>query len=256
MAGKSSHGTFRKRDKEGSLGGSSFRIMVSIIGLVVLVSLIAMALVLRELREEHVILRKMAAGHQHPEVAQERGEEIGLEERLEALEEMKREQGSLAGPTPSEEEFRFREAAIRALAKLLHQYEAGSPEIAELIGAFPEAERKKLIEYLESEAPEVPGADTGFAEEELKEVPSPVAESDSVPIRAHGSGPVLEEFSDPVSGSPVPAEIREHAVQPGETLSGIARFHEVPVSKIMELNEIGNPNRIRVGRVLKIPVVE
>ena len=127
---------------------------------------------------------------------------------------------------------------------------------AELIGDFPEVERKKLVEYLVSETPEVPSQGAGILEAELKKAPSPVVESDSIPIQAHGSEPVSEEFSVNEFGPSIPVKMREHAVQPGETLSGIARYYSVPVPKIMKLNEIDNPDRIRVGRVLAIPVAE
>ncbi len=255
MAGKSSHGTFRNRYREGSLGIPSFRIMVAIIGLVVLLSLIAMALVLRGLREELVILRGMVEGAKYPVVVPARGEIIGLKERLGVLEGTMREE-ELTESVPSEKEIQFRNAALRTLAKLLHQHEAESSEIAELIGDFPEVERKKLVEYLVSETPEVPSQGAGILEAELKKPPSPIVESDSIPIQAHGSEPVSEEFSVHEFGPSIPVKMREHAVQPGETLSGIARYYSVPVPKIMKLNEIDNPDRIRVGRVLAIPVAE
>ena len=256
MAGKSSHGTFRNRYREGSLGGPSFRIMVAIIGLVVLLSLIVMALVLRGLREEIVVLRAMVEGAKQSVVVPERGRLIGLEERLEALEGAVREAELTGDPEPSKKEIQFRNAALRTLAKLLHRYEAGSSEIAELVGDFPEAEREKLIGYLASETPEVPIQDAGIAEEELKKAPSPVVESDYIPIQAHGSEPVSEESPYSSPGPPNLLKTRSHTVQPGETLSGIAGFYGMTVEKIMEANGIDNPDRIRVGRVLEIPFTE
>ncbi|MEC9056073.1 MAG: LysM domain-containing protein, partial [Verrucomicrobiota bacterium] len=226
--------------------------MVAIIGLVALLSLIAMALVLRGLREEVIVLRAMVEGAKQSVVVPARGEIIGLKERLEVLEGTMREE-EFTESVPSEKEIQFRNAALRTLAKLLHQHEAGPSEIAELIGDFPEAEREKLVEYLVSEMPEAPSQGAGIAEAELKKAPAPVVELDSIPIQAHGSEPVSEVFSASESGPSIPVKMREHAVQPGETLSGIARYYSVPVPKIMKLNEIDNPDRIRVGRVLEIP---
>ena len=230
--------------------------MVAIIGLVVLLSLIVMALVLRGLREEIVVLRAMVEGARQSVVVPERGGLIGLEERLEALEGAVREAELTGEPEPSKKDTKFRNAALRTLAKLLHRYEAGSSEITELVGDFPAAEREKLIGYLASETPEVPVRDAGIAEEELKKAPSPVVESDSIPIQAHGSEPVSEESPYSSPGPPNLLKTRSHTVQPGETLSWIAGFYGMTVSKIMEANGIDNPDRIRVGRVLEIPFTE
>jgi spore germination protein len=42
-------------------------------------------------------------------------------------------------------------------------------------------------------------------------------------------------------------------VKPGDTLSGIAKEFGVTVEAIMEVNDLTNPNKIRVGQVLIIP---
>jgi LysM repeat protein len=52
----------------------------------------------------------------------------------------------------------------------------------------------------------------------------------------------------------VPAQ--SHTVQPGETLSAIARQYSVTVSAIVTANNITNPNRINAGTELIIPVSE
>ena len=44
----------------------------------------------------------------------------------------------------------------------------------------------------------------------------------------------------------------EYIVQPGDTISEIARLHKVEVAAIIRVNEITNPDRIMVGKVLKI----
>jgi N-acetylmuramoyl-L-alanine amidase len=46
--------------------------------------------------------------------------------------------------------------------------------------------------------------------------------------------------------------VREHKIQRGETLSGIAQRYRVSVSDLAALNKV-DANRILVGQVLKIP---
>ena len=45
----------------------------------------------------------------------------------------------------------------------------------------------------------------------------------------------------------------DYTVVPGDTLSAIAKAHGVTVEEIVEVNEITNPNLLRVGQVLTIP---
>jgi len=45
----------------------------------------------------------------------------------------------------------------------------------------------------------------------------------------------------------------EHTVQSGETLSAIAKAYGVTVKRVMESNDLTNPNQLRVGQVLFIP---
>ncbi len=45
-----------------------------------------------------------------------------------------------------------------------------------------------------------------------------------------------------------------HRVRPGETLAKLARRYGTSIRRIKALNKIRNPRRLRVGRVLKIPV--
>jgi murein DD-endopeptidase MepM/ murein hydrolase activator NlpD len=45
----------------------------------------------------------------------------------------------------------------------------------------------------------------------------------------------------------------DYTVKPGDTLSRIARDHDVSLSELIALNGIGNPNLIHPGQVLRIP---
>ena len=48
----------------------------------------------------------------------------------------------------------------------------------------------------------------------------------------------------------------EYTVKRGDTLSEIARDHDVSLSDVIELNEISNPDLIRPGQVILIPGVD
>jgi peptidoglycan-N-acetylglucosamine deacetylase len=48
-------------------------------------------------------------------------------------------------------------------------------------------------------------------------------------------------------------EVSTHVVQPGETLSAIARRYDVSVNALARQNGITNLNLVRVGQVLRIP---
>jgi LysM repeat protein len=65
----------------------------------------------------------------------------------------------------------------------------------------------------------------------------------SPPEPAHTAEPTL---------APSPATIT-HVVQPGETLSEIARMYGVTVDAVVQANNLDNPNAIREGQVLLIP---
>ncbi|MCW2928306.1 MAG: polysaccharide deacetylase family protein [Thermoleophilia bacterium] len=87
----------------------------------------------------------------------------------------------------------------------------------------------------------------------------PTAGTTPLPVPSEPSpGPA----PDPQSG-PAPATTGEitaavvgpttYTVRSGDTLSAIARRFGTTVAKLTELNQIADPNRIRVGQVLKLP---
>ncbi len=57
----------------------------------------------------------------------------------------------------------------------------------------------------------------------------------------------------PTPPSPAPVEAFDYTVRAGDTLSAIARRFDTTVARIVELNDIADPNRIRVGQQLRIP---
>ena len=62
-----------------------------------------------------------------------------------------------------------------------------------------------------------------------------------------------QEISIPVmdNGGKLPSQVQVHV---GDTLTGIAKTHDVPVTSLANANGITNPNQVRAGAVLWIPV--
>lgn len=63
------------------------------------------------------------------------------------------------------------------------------------------------------------------------------------------------EATSLVTAIPVqlPAEPREHVIQPGDTLTGIASLYNTTIDALLQLNDLANPNIIAVGQVLRLP---
>ncbi|MCA9919187.1 MAG: LysM peptidoglycan-binding domain-containing protein [Anaerolineales bacterium] len=74
---------------------------------------------------------------------------------------------------------------------------------------------------------------------------------------AESSGSEAEEASEePVNPEDFPTAVppsQTHTVQPGETLTAIARQYGVTVQAIVDANQISNPDRVTAGTVLTIP---
>ncbi|MEC9056074.1 MAG: LysM domain-containing protein, partial [Verrucomicrobiota bacterium] len=65
------------------------------------------------------------------------------------------------------------------------------------------------------------------------------AESPEPPAESSGEGSI---------------RFKEYRIQPGDSLSRIAQKHKVSAGALARANEITDPNRIRVGQVLRIPL--
>lgn len=114
------------------------------------------------------------------------------------------------------------------------------------------------------EAPELSGDDTQAFEGDAALTPVP----GDGPASTSGVGPTptTEDPPRPVpgTGEEEPGkeaeaqedvqEFREYKIQPGDSLSRIARQHGVTAEALARANGITNPNRIRVGQTLKIPL--
>ena len=50
-----------------------------------------------------------------------------------------------------------------------------------------------------------------------------------------------------------PANLAEYTIQPGDELLNIAKRYQVNMEDILAINQIDNPDSLRVGQVLRIP---
>ena len=57
-----------------------------------------------------------------------------------------------------------------------------------------------------------------------------------------------------VAALPLRAEEPVHVVQPKETLSAISRLYGVPMATLISINSIEDPNKVKIGTALKLPV--
>ena len=257
MRGKSSHGTFRKRNGEGLHWLFSFRLMVSVFGAVILVSLISLALVLKRMRNDNIVFRDMVLTEQGNLLDGIEEKLVSLERRAGVLEARSIEMEAIAANTPTEGGAQVPVETLRSLIRLLGQHEADIAEIDKLMQQLPEEERNALSEELEA-------AESGSGHSDLQQPretslsplpPNSTEDLESGPVEAHGSAPIFDDEAsiESLGKVPKPAEFIEYKVQIGDTLSAIALLHGAPVTGIMELNGIEDPNQIRVGFVLRIP---
>tara|TARA_B100001057_G_scaffold116486_1_gene115021 strand:+ start:15590 stop:16309 length:720 start_codon:yes stop_codon:yes gene_type:complete len=231
--------------------------MVSVFGAVILFSLIALAMVLKKMRNENMVLRGIVLGEERNFVQAIEEKLSSLEGRAGSLEARAIEAEAGAADTPPEGVARVPVQTLRSLIRLLGQHGAESSEIDVLMQQLPEGERNALSEELK--AAESGSGHAGHQQPEEDSLPAVVPDSatnsDSEPTEAHGSEPIPEgEVSvELLEEEPIPPEFVEYKVQVGDTLSAIALLHRAPVAAILELNQIDDPNQIRVGSVLRIP---
>lgn len=100
-------------------------------------------------------------------------------------------------------------------------------------------EQTEAIMSLAERAPAGPGTPSGGNEQVTEETEAPDPE------------PAPEPDPEPESGRPAPA-VRV-TVQPGDTLSAIARRLNVSVPELLDANPDINPNLIQPGQVLRVP---
>ncbi len=105
-------------------------------------------------------------------------------------------------------------------------------------------------ESLSPEAEPSNGQKRGVPAEKASGLESPEQGPSGSPGTPDSLGPerdAVEEFDESS------AAIRDYVIQPGDSLSRIALKHRISSRALAEANGITDPNKIRVGQVLKIP---
>ena len=124
--------------------------MVSVFGAVILLSLIALAMVLKKIRNENMVLRGMVLGEQRIFVQAIEEKLSSLDGRAGRLEAKASEAEAGAADTPPEGVARVPAEILRSLIRLLGQHGAESSEIDVLMQQLPEGERNALSEELKA----------------------------------------------------------------------------------------------------------
>jgi nucleoid-associated protein YgaU len=84
--------------------------------------------------------------------------------------------------------------------------------------------------------------------------PLPVAPPPTLEPPARVSATPPPAAARPVAGSDAsPATPHTYTVQPGDELRDIAAQHGVSIASILALNEVPNPDNLRVGQTLRFP---
>jgi len=79
-----------------------------------------------------------------------------------------------------------------------------------------------------------------------------------VSVPPNSTPAVVVSVSTPEGAGATPTPLRiatkEYIIKPGETLTEIASRYGLTVEELAALNSIDNPNTIRAGQVIKVPV--
>ncbi len=122
---------------------------------------------------------------------------------------------------------------------------------AEIVASVPMAVAEAAQpESEQTQANEAPGTATLRAE--LSELRQKYAESTPEASSETTDTPSTVASRLPIQANPLPQEVT-YQVRPGDTLDAIARRHNVSRAQLIQANQLGNPDLIKVGQVLRIP---
>ena len=210
------------RDAEPAADGGKFRLVAGVMGVVVLLAVGWIAMSLEDLKDE---LRSLE---------EEESEEIAvLSAGLAALkqetgEEIHSVKGTLSG--------------------IWHQHKPAELEFMGFLASRNVEEREALLAALEA----LDGRSRSSTGEEGLSgefVPAPTPEPAPAPEPVPAPEPESKGATDGAA-----KKFKEHRIQPGDSLSRIAKEYKVSTQDLARANGITNPNRIREGQVIKIPV--
>ncbi|WP_420264856.1 transglycosylase SLT domain-containing protein [Candidatus Magnetominusculus dajiuhuensis] len=96
-----------------------------------------------------------------------------------------------------------------------------------------------------------PKADTAKKPETSQSAPPKIEKKP--PVATVAEKPTPDPKGDAKKSTPKPQIARHHKVITGQNLFSIAKMYNVSVKDLMKLNSIGDPSKVRPGRVLQIP---
>ena len=169
-----------------------------------------------------------------------------LKDELRSLEEDESEEIAVlsAGLTALRQETGEKFHSVKGtLSGIWHQHKPAELEFMGFLASRNAEEREALLAALEA----LDGSRPSTGEGVLSGEPAPVPALEPAPVPAPEPAPVPE----PDRSS---AKFKEYRIQPGNSLSRIAQEYKLSAQALARANGITNPNRIRVGQVIKIPV--
>lgn len=245
--------------------------MATFMSLLVFVAIIGIAFALKKLRDEHIRLRDhMISGA----VSGTSSDEAQFEALRLELVKLSQKIDANSGDSAVKEELLV---ITKAIAKLLHQHEAGSSEVSALIGGLSELERQAVMAELGAANPDAghnglrkkitdAHEGNGGGGPELPKhldptpvpepAPAPAPEPEPAPAPAPAPEPAPAPAPEPAP-EPVPEpppSFKAYRVKSGDNLSRIAREQGSTSEAISKANGITDPNKIAVGDILKIPI--
>lgn len=245
-------------DAEPAEDGGKFRLLAGVMGAVILLAVGWIAISLNDLEKDLGLLRQ----DDSKEVVALKAELAVLKQ--ETSKEFRDVKETLSGVwhqhRPAELEFMGVLASLNAkergaLLAALESLDGGIQSTVEEGGAQESANSGSTSAPPAEDPGEEPAEEP--AEEPVEEpVEEPAPEPAPEPVKDPGSGSdsTLEPSGDPESpsdeGTP---KFKEYTIQPGDSLSRIAQEHEVSPEALARENGITNPDRIRVGQILRIP---
>ena len=219
------------QDAEPAADGGQFRLVAGVMGVAVLLAVGWIAVSLEHLKDELSSLEE-----------EQSGEMAVLSAELAAL---KQETG---------EEFH---SVKGTLSGIWHRHKPAELEVMGFLASRNAEEREALLAALGA----LDGGRPSTGEGGVSGDPAPDSAPDPAPDPVPDPDLAPDPASDPAP-DPAPdreadgssAKSKEYRIRPGDSLSRIAQEYKVSARALARANGITNPNRIRVGRIIKIPV--
>ncbi|HYF22296.1 MAG TPA: M23 family metallopeptidase [Caulobacteraceae bacterium] len=152
-------------------------------------------------------------------------------------------------------------AAAAALAACAG-FEAPTPNFPIDVNDYRPAPTAAQVQAASQQTPAPPVEDgpravptSRIASAELSPPPAAAAQSQPAPSQSAASAPAPVQ-PKPAAASPIPAstgEVAVYVIQPGDTLSGVARRFGTPLKTLVELNGLGPEGAVKAGQKVKVP---